>query len=94
MPYCKYCDIAGFLFLWFYHYLFLCAWDDHIFLVIHGLRLFDQNVYRRLPMIAACLSIPYGIYAFHLDLRVLCIAFFAYLLAMIDHREIGWIQKN
>ena len=27
----EYCDIAGFLFLWFYHYLFLCAWDDHIF---------------------------------------------------------------
>ncbi len=64
------------------------------FLVIHGLRLFNQNVYRSLPMIAACLSIPYGVYAFHLDLRVLCIAFFTYLSAMIDHREIEWVQKK
>ena len=64
------------------------------FLAIHGLRLMNQNVYRSLPMIAACLSIPYGVYAFHLDLRVLCIAFFTYLSAMIDHREIEWVQKK
>jgi len=64
------------------------------FLVIQGLRLFKKNVYRCLPLIAACLSIPYGIYAFGFQLRIICIAFFTYLLAMIDHREIGWIQKK
>lgn len=64
------------------------------FLMTYVLQLFQRNVYRSLPLISACLSIPYSLYTFGLDVRVIAIAFFTYGLMWLNHQDVSWIQKK
>lgn len=65
-----------------------------LFLMIHVGKLINQNVYRLLPYMSAALSIPYGLYAFGLDIRVLCMTFLTFLLAKANLNDLSWVQKK
>lgn len=65
-----------------------------LFLMIHVVKLLNQNAYRLFPFMSAALSVPYTLYAFGLDIRVLCVAFLTYLLAEWNLQDLSWIQKN
>lgn len=64
------------------------------FLIIHVLQLLQKNVYQKIPVICALLTIPYGLLTYGVDLRVGLMAFLVLVLARLDHRQLTWIQTK